>query len=35
VPLDPAELGRHDATVVVTAHDAIDWRLVAGGAPTG
>jgi len=33
VALDAAELGRHDAAIVVTAHDAIDWKLVAEAAP--
>jgi UDP-N-acetyl-D-glucosamine dehydrogenase len=33
VALDGAELRRHDAAIVVTAHRAIDWDLVAEAAP--
>jgi UDP-N-acetyl-D-glucosamine dehydrogenase len=33
VALEEAELRRHDAAIVVTAHDAIDWDLVAKASP--
>jgi UDP-N-acetyl-D-glucosamine dehydrogenase len=33
VALDAAELQRHDAAIVVTAHEGIDWKLVAEESP--
>jgi UDP-N-acetyl-D-glucosamine dehydrogenase len=33
VALDATTLRRHDAAIVVTAHDGIDWRLVAEASP--
>jgi UDP-N-acetyl-D-glucosamine dehydrogenase len=33
VPLDEAALREHDVSVVVTAHDGIDWDMVAREAP--
>ena len=33
VTLEPASLAAHDVVVVVTAHDGIDWEMVAAEAP--
>ncbi len=33
VPLDAASLAAHDVVVVVTAHDGIDWEMVAAESP--
>jgi UDP-N-acetyl-D-glucosamine dehydrogenase len=33
VPLDAATVRAHDVSVVVTAHDGIDWEMVAREAP--
>lgn len=33
VPLDAATLAAHDAVVVVTAHDGVDWDLVVNESP--